>query len=80
MLRAFGSVEPSVDPTCHVDPSAQVIGDVGLGPESSVWMNAVIRGDINRMWSTERRIVRMTSSARRGRGMRDAVARRGPAS
>jgi hypothetical protein len=31
MLRAFGSVEPSVDPTCYVDPSAQVIGEVGLG-------------------------------------------------
>jgi carbonic anhydrase/acetyltransferase-like protein (isoleucine patch superfamily) len=30
-----------------VDASAQVIGDVHLGPESSVWMNAVVRGDVN---------------------------------
>jgi carbonic anhydrase/acetyltransferase-like protein (isoleucine patch superfamily) len=30
-----------------VDVSAQVIGDVHLGAESSVWMNVVIRGDVN---------------------------------
>jgi carbonic anhydrase/acetyltransferase-like protein (isoleucine patch superfamily) len=30
-----------------VDASAQVIGDVVVGPESSVWMNVVIRGDVN---------------------------------
>lgn len=30
-----------------MDVSAQVIGDVHLGPESSVWMNVVIRGDVH---------------------------------
>jgi carbonic anhydrase/acetyltransferase-like protein (isoleucine patch superfamily) len=30
-----------------VDPSAQVIGDVELGEHSSIWMNAVVRGDVN---------------------------------
>jgi carbonic anhydrase/acetyltransferase-like protein (isoleucine patch superfamily) len=30
-----------------VDASAQVIGDVHLGPESSVWMNVVVRGDVH---------------------------------
>jgi carbonic anhydrase/acetyltransferase-like protein (isoleucine patch superfamily) len=30
-----------------VDDSAQVIGDVQIGAESSVWMNVVIRGDVN---------------------------------
>jgi carbonic anhydrase/acetyltransferase-like protein (isoleucine patch superfamily) len=47
MLRAFRSVSPSIDPTAYVDISAQVIGDVHLGAESSVWMNVVIRGDVN---------------------------------
>ena len=28
-------------------PSAQVIGDVVIGAESSVWMNAVVRGDVH---------------------------------
>ena len=36
-----------MDPSAYVDVSAQVIGDVQLGPESSVWMNVVIRGDVN---------------------------------
>jgi carbonic anhydrase/acetyltransferase-like protein (isoleucine patch superfamily) len=32
-----------------VDQSAQVIGDVTLGPEASVWMNCVVRGDVHRI-------------------------------
>src|SRR5688572_6621170 len=47
MLRPFKSVSPSVDPSAYVDTSAQVIGDVHIGAESSVWMNVVIRGDVN---------------------------------
>jgi carbonic anhydrase/acetyltransferase-like protein (isoleucine patch superfamily) len=38
-----------IDPTAYVDASAQVIGDVVLGPQSSVWMNVVIRGDVNQI-------------------------------
>lgn len=38
-----------VDTTAYVDASAQVIGDVVIGAESSVWMNVVIRGDVNRI-------------------------------
>jgi carbonic anhydrase/acetyltransferase-like protein (isoleucine patch superfamily) len=47
MLRPFRSIFPAVDPSAFVDASAQVIGDVHVGPESSVWMNVVIRGDVN---------------------------------
>ena len=47
MLRKFRGILPTVDPTAYVDESAQVIGDVHIGPETSVWMNAVIRGDVN---------------------------------
>lgn len=47
MLRAFRSVLPKVHPTAFIDQSAQVIGDVEIGEESSVWMNVVIRGDVN---------------------------------
>ncbi|HWW24136.1 MAG TPA: gamma carbonic anhydrase family protein [Edaphobacter sp.] len=38
---------PVVPASCYVDVSAQVIGDVVLGEQASVWMNAVIRGDVN---------------------------------
>lgn len=33
--------------SAYVDPSAQVIGDVVVGDESSLWMNVVVRGDVN---------------------------------
>jgi len=36
-----------VHPTAYVDESAQVIGDVEVGPDSSLWMNVVVRGDVN---------------------------------
>jgi carbonic anhydrase/acetyltransferase-like protein (isoleucine patch superfamily) len=35
-----------VDPTAFIAPGAQVLGDVVIGAESSVWFNAVIRGDV----------------------------------
>jgi carbonic anhydrase/acetyltransferase-like protein (isoleucine patch superfamily) len=47
MLRPYRGLLPTVDPTAYVDESAQVIGDVHIGAESSIWMNVVIRGDVN---------------------------------
>ena len=47
MLRVFKNHAPRVAPSAYVDESAQVIGDVVIGEESSVWMNAVVRGDVN---------------------------------
>jgi carbonic anhydrase/acetyltransferase-like protein (isoleucine patch superfamily) len=38
---------PRIPASCYIDLSAQVIGDVTLGERSSVWMNAVLRGDVN---------------------------------
>ena len=49
MLRAYKGVLPRVAADVYVDQSAQVIGDVEIGAESSVWMNVVIRGDVNRI-------------------------------
>jgi len=40
---------PRVHPSAYIDESAQVIGDVEIGEESSVWMTVVIRGDVNRI-------------------------------
>jgi carbonic anhydrase/acetyltransferase-like protein (isoleucine patch superfamily) len=47
MLRPYRGRLPVIDPTAYIDPSAQVIGDVEIGEASSVWMNVVIRGDVN---------------------------------
>ena len=47
MIRAFRGLSPRVHPTAFIDGSAQVIGDVEIGEESSVWMCAVVRGDVH---------------------------------
>ena len=46
MIRPFGSVHPQIHTTAYVDESAQVIGDVHLGEEASIWCNATVRGDM----------------------------------
>lgn len=47
MLRPYRGILPRVHPTAYIDASAQVIGDVEIGEESSVWMCVVIRGDVH---------------------------------
>src|ERR1700684_2579341 len=47
MLRPYQGIRPTVPASAYVDPSAQVIGDVVLGENASIWMNAVVRGDVN---------------------------------
>ena len=47
MIRGYEGTRPRLGARAYVDVSAQVIGDVALGDDASVWMNAVIRGDVN---------------------------------
>ena len=47
MLRPYKGIIPVVPSTCYVDDSAQLIGDVVLGEHASIWMNAVLRGDVH---------------------------------
>ncbi len=46
MIRPFRGVQPQIHPTAFIEESAHVIGDVYIGEESSVWFNAVVRGDV----------------------------------
>ncbi len=46
MIRPFRGLAPQLDPSVYVAPNASVIGDVHIGPRSSVWFGAVIRGDV----------------------------------
>ena len=47
MLLAFQNTMPRTDSSSYIVESAVVIGDVIIGAESSIWFNAVIRGDVN---------------------------------
>lgn len=44
-VYALGNLVPKIDPSAFVHPHATVIGDVEIGPESTVWPGAVLRGD-----------------------------------
>lgn len=47
MIRTYQGHTPTIPESCYVDVSAQIIGDVILGEHASVWMNAVVRGDVH---------------------------------
>ncbi len=49
MLRPYRGILPHIHPTAYIDESAQVIGDVAIGDESSIWMCVVVRGDVHRI-------------------------------
>lgn len=40
---------PKLAPGVYIDESAQVIGDVTLGEDASVWPLTVVRGDVNKI-------------------------------
>jgi carbonic anhydrase/acetyltransferase-like protein (isoleucine patch superfamily) len=44
-IYALGDRVPDIDPSAYVHPDATVIGSVTIGPESSIWPRAVLRGD-----------------------------------
>jgi len=46
-VMPFEGIEPRIDPTVFLAAGARIIGDVEIGPLSSVWFNAVIRGDVH---------------------------------
>jgi carbonic anhydrase/acetyltransferase-like protein (isoleucine patch superfamily) len=47
MIRSYQGITPAIPSSCYIDDSAQIIGDVVLGENASVWMNAVLRGDVH---------------------------------
>lgn len=47
MQLPYGDKSPQVDPSVLIVPTATVIGDVVIGPESSLWFQVVVRGDVD---------------------------------
>lgn len=48
-IYALGDLIPEISPQAFVHPDAIVIGQVQIGPESTVWPTAVLRGDHGRI-------------------------------
>ncbi len=47
MIRPFQGILPKIDPTVFIAETAVIVGDVEIGPQSSIWYNVVARGDVN---------------------------------
>lgn len=48
-IRSLGGKTPQIDPTAFVSEAAYIVGDVVIGPRSSIWPGAVIRADSGRI-------------------------------
>jgi carbonic anhydrase/acetyltransferase-like protein (isoleucine patch superfamily) len=44
-IYRLGDLVPTIDPDAYIHPEAVVIGDVTIGPESTIWPTTVLRGD-----------------------------------
>ena len=42
-------VLPQIPEDCFVAPNATIVGDVVMGSECSIWFNAIVRGDVNKI-------------------------------
>lgn len=47
MIYEFQGKLPSIDKTAFIAPSAEIIGDVTIGKNSSIWFQCMLRGDVN---------------------------------
>ena len=47
MIKKYLNESPRIDKSAFIEESAQIIGDVEIGANSSIWFNAVVRGDVN---------------------------------
>lgn len=47
MMFTFNDFHPQIDPTAFVAHDANIIGDVEIGEDASVWFGSILRGDVN---------------------------------
>jgi carbonic anhydrase/acetyltransferase-like protein (isoleucine patch superfamily) len=46
MLHSYDGIFPQIHPTVFIAPGVQIIGDVVIEAEASIWYNTVLRGDL----------------------------------
>lgn len=47
ILKSIKGKTPLINTDCYVAENATIVGEVTIGEKSSVWFNAIIRGDVN---------------------------------
>ncbi len=49
LILPVEGVVPQFGNNCFIAPNATIVGDVIMGDDCSIWFNAVVRGDVNRI-------------------------------
>jgi carbonic anhydrase/acetyltransferase-like protein (isoleucine patch superfamily) len=49
VILPVNGLSPSFGAGCFIAPNATIVGDVHMGHQCSIWFNAVVRGDVNRI-------------------------------
>ena len=47
IIKEVQGILPQIDPSVFIADNATIVGQVTIGAGSSVWFNAIIRGDVN---------------------------------
>jgi carbonic anhydrase/acetyltransferase-like protein (isoleucine patch superfamily) len=47
LILPWDGVLPTIDPTAFIAPTAVIIGDTVIGPETSIWFGCTVRGDVH---------------------------------
>ena len=47
MIKSFNNKSPIIPRSCYISESANLVGDIKLGENVSVWFGSVVRGDMH---------------------------------
>ncbi len=47
LILPYKGISPTIDASVYIAPTATVIGDVVIGPDTSIWFGCTVRGDVN---------------------------------
>ena len=47
LIKSVKGISPEIGKDCYIAENATIVGDVILGDQCSVWINAVIRGEVH---------------------------------
>ncbi len=49
LILPVKGIMPQIPEGCFIAPNATIVGDVAMGKHCSIWFNAVVRGDVNKI-------------------------------
>ncbi len=47
LIGPYQGISPTIDPAAYITETAVILGDVTVGPNTSIWHHVLIRGDVN---------------------------------